>query len=291
MSPRGLSKSLLAWGVTVTRLDRVLLALYKARRRGRFVRLINSHDTPRSALDNYRRQLDFYSRHYCGVSEPDLERLLRDGRWDKGKPGLLPSFDDGLRSHYDVAAPLLEEFGFTGWFFVPLQLIDTPAPRQLAFAQAHQIVAPEPRPTDGRIAMSWDELRDLQRRGHVVGCHTRTHHRLSAATPPRQLDDEIVAAKCDLESRLGRPVEHFCWVGGEEWSYSRAAAERVRDAGYRYGYMTCSRPCVAGSDRLKLHRTNVESTWPMRAVRLQLCGIADWANARKRRRVDALTSV
>jgi peptidoglycan/xylan/chitin deacetylase (PgdA/CDA1 family) len=291
MSLRSLLKSSLAAGIGLTGLDRALLALQQARRGGRFIRLVNSHDTPRSSLDSYRRQLAFYARHFDGVGASDLERLLAEGRWDKGKPGLVLTFDDGLRNHYDVAAPLLEELGFVGWFFVPLQFIDTPVPQQAAFARSHHIQASDPRPPDGRIATNWEELRDLVRRGHVVGCHTRTHHRLSADTPPEQLDDEIVTVKADLEARLGRSVTHFCWVGGEERSYSRAAAERIRAAGYRYGHMTCSSPCAAGTDRLHLHRTNVEPAWPLHAVRLQLCGIADWANAAKRRRVDALTAV
>jgi peptidoglycan/xylan/chitin deacetylase (PgdA/CDA1 family) len=290
MSLRILLKTALALGVSLTLLDRPLLALQKARRRGRSIRLVNSHDTPPFAVASYRRQLAFYARHFAGADAADLAGLLADGRWDKGKPGLILSFDDGLRTHYDVAAPLLEEHGFVGWFFVPLQFIDTPVKQQVAFAREHRIQASAP-PPDGRIAMSWEELRDLARRGHVVGCHTRTHHRLDAGTPPEQLDDEIVAAKADLETRLGSSVDHFCWVGGEERSYSRAAAERIRSAGYRYGWMTCSAPCVAGTSALHLHRTNVEPAWPLRLVRLQLCGLADLANAAKRRRVDALTAL
>jgi peptidoglycan/xylan/chitin deacetylase (PgdA/CDA1 family) len=291
MSPRALLKSALALGMSATGLDRLLLALQKTRRSGHFIRLVNSHDTPRSAVDAYRRQLAFYARHFAAAGPADLARLLTEGRWDKPRPGLILTFDDGLRSNYDVAAPLLEEVGFVGWFFLPVGFPDTPAGRQAAFARSHQIQAPTSHPSDGRIAMSWDEARDLVRRGHVVGCHTRTHHRLGAETPPERLDDEIATAKSDLEQRLGGPVEHFCWVGGEERSYSRSAAERIRAAGYRYGWMACSAPCTAATDPLHLHRTNIEATWPLRLVRLQLSGLADRANAAKRRRVDALTAV
>jgi peptidoglycan/xylan/chitin deacetylase (PgdA/CDA1 family) len=290
MSPRNLLKTALALGVSLMLLDRVLLALQKTGRRRRSIRLVNSHDTPPSAVESYHRQLAFYARHFAGAGPADLAGLLAAGRWDKDRPGLILTFDDGLRTHYDVAAPLLEEHGFVGWFFVPLQFVDTPVEQQVAFARAHRIQASAP-PPDGRIAMSWEELRDLVRRGHVVGCHTRTHLRLADGTPPELLEDEIVAAKTDLEARLGGSVEHFCWVGGEEGSYSRAAAERIRSAGYRYGWMTCSASCAAGTDPFHLHRTNVEPAWPLRLVRLQLCGLADLANAAKRRRVDALTAV
>src|SRR5262245_23730377 len=288
---RSLIKRCLSLGVSLTMLDRLLLARQNSRLGRRFIRLINCHDTPQWSLENYRRQIRFYARHYTGVRPGDLARLLSEGRGSRDKAGLILTFDVVLRSNYDIAAPLLGEFGFFGWFFVPLQFIDTPPDQQVAFAAAHSVILRDAPPPDGRVAMTWDELRDLERRGHVIGCHTRTHHRLSADTPAHRLDDEIITAKGDLEGRLGHHVEHFCWVGGEERSYSREAAQRIRQAGYRYAYMTCSQPCVAGTDSLHLHRTNVESMWPMDAVRLQLCGIADWANSAKRRRVDALTAV
>ncbi|TWT44871.1 Polysaccharide deacetylase [Phycisphaerae bacterium RAS1] len=300
---RSLLKQSLALGVSLTLTDRLMFAAQKSRLGKRFIRVINCHDTPHASIVNYRRQLAWYARHFVGASDADLRGLLEHGEWNKPKPGLIISFDDGLRTNFDVAAPLLEEYGFVGWHFVPLEFIDTPREQQRAYAAAHSIV-PSPsgdRPPNrgvaadsadaGRVAMSWDELRDLVRRGHVVGCHTRTHHRLTASTPPAQLDDEIITCKRDLEQRLGSSVDHFCWVGGEEFAYSREAAQRIRDAGYRCAFMTCSNPCVHGTNPLQLHRTNVECTWPMHIVRLQLCGIADRANAAKRRRVEALTAL
>ena len=129
--------------------DRVLLAFQKRRRGVRFVRLINCHDMSRSALPNFRRQMEFFTRHFTAVTEDDLQMLLAEGRWEKSKPGLLISFDDGLRSNYDVATPLLEDFGFRDWFFVPLQFIDTPVSERVAFARAHRIFPATPS-ADGR---------------------------------------------------------------------------------------------------------------------------------------------
>ena len=153
-----------------------------------------------------------------------------------------------------------------------------------------QQLPPTRTPDDQRIAMNWSELRSLRAHGHVVGCHSRTHIRLTAEIPLEQLDDEIITAKRDMEARLGETVDCFCWVGGEEWSYSSEAAKRIRTAGYEYSFMTCSEPCIRGTNPLQLQRTNVESAWPMHIVRLQLCGLPDRAHAAKRRRAVALTA-
>lgn len=283
------AKLALARALRATGVERALLAAQTARLGTRFIRVVNYHDTPPAHAESLRRQMEFYRRHFAPVRHCDLDGFLARGQWSGEMPGLILSFDDGLRSNYDVAFPLLEEFGFVGWFFVPTDFVDAPAPTQVAFARGHRIGLAPASVGEGRVAMSWTELRRLCER-HVVGCHTRTHRRLVAATPAAQLDDEIVVAKGTLEERLGGPIDAFCWVGGEERTYSAPASRRVRAAGYRFSFMTCSSPVTPRTDPLQLHRTNVEASWPLDLVRLQLCGVADWANARKRRRVDRITA-
>src|SRR5262245_59144336 len=101
----------LAFATGMTLLPRWLLALQKRKLKGRYIRTINMHDTPHSSMANFRRQMRFFARHFNSACEADLQILLSDGHWGKPKPGLIITFDDGLRTNYDVAAPLLEEFG------------------------------------------------------------------------------------------------------------------------------------------------------------------------------------
>ena len=264
-----------------------LLALQKRRLSPAFVRCVNYHGTPTESLASLDRHFAYFRRHFRGVGLADLEALL-SGRWPHDRPGILISFDDGLRSNVE-AVPLLESHGFTGWFFVPTGFVDVPVAEQDAFADAHRIDNRRGRYADGRVALSWDEVRSLDR-NHIVGCHTHSHYRLVAGSPPETLEREIGSAKALLERQLGHPVPTFCWVGGEEETYSRAAAESLRSAGFRYAFGTCSAPTVRGTDRFLLHRTHLEADWPLELVEFQLCGIADWFNASKRARVAATVS-
>lgn len=61
------------------------------------------------------------------------------------------TFDDGGVSAHSVIAPLLEELGWRGHFFIATDFIDTPG-----FLSAEQLV-------------------DLNRRGHVIGSHSCSH--------------------------------------------------------------------------------------------------------------------
>jgi peptidoglycan/xylan/chitin deacetylase (PgdA/CDA1 family) len=280
----------MAQGMHWLKLSRAALAWQRARHGGAYIRVINYHATPARDADSFRRQLEFYRQHFVAVGRDELDALLLGGEWPHEKPGLLISFDDGLRSNYEVAAPLLEEYGFPGWFFVPTGFVSLPGAVQAAFAQARRISVGSEPGADGRVAMSWDELRRLDAR-HVVGCHGRTHRRLGSELSPAELESEIVASKREIERELGHDMPYFCWIGGEESGYSAAAAAAIRDAGYRYGFMTNCERVVAGTPPLQIQRTNVEAGWPLPVVAFQLSGALDLLYAAKRRRVNVLTAV
>ena len=124
----------------------------------------------------------------------------------------------------------------------------------------------------------------------MIGCHTFSHRRLTAALTPEDLALEIGAAKRALEEGLGCSIPVFAWVGGEEETYSAAAAEAIRRAGFRVSFMTNSAPIRPGADLLQLQRTNVEASDPPALVDLSLSGFFDAWYAAKRRRVNRLTA-
>ncbi len=281
-------KKLLAKVLERSGVNAALLYAQSALLRRGYVRVVNYHGTPREHAATLERHMAFYAEHFSPVTPGDLERFFRDGEWIAPKPGLLISFDDGLRTNHDVAAPLLERYGFTGWFFVPVGFIDEPVETQTRFADEH-LIQIDDTPPDGRVAMSWPELRALARR-HVVGCHTRTHLRLEPRVAPSRLEDEIIAARADLEDRVAHPVDAFCWVGGEEHTYSAEAARVIRRGGYRYGFMTNNAPLVPGTDPFQIQRTNIEAAWSLDVLRFQLSGVMDALYAPKRSRVNRLTA-
>lgn len=252
------------------------------------IRAVNYHGTPRRFAASFEAQLAYYRDSFDPVGLDDLDRLLAGEPWRRKRPGLILSFDDGLRSNYEIARPALEKHGFVGWFFVPAALVSGEVLISSDAARAAAI-HPDEAYADGRQTMTWDELRDLSH-DHVVGCHTRTHRHMRAGLSEEVVRDEVVAAKAILERELGRAVDVFCWVGGEEWAYSAAAARAVAAAGYRFSFMTNNAVITRGTDRLQLQRTNIEADWPLDVVRFQLSGLMDLLYLPKRRRVNRLTA-
>ncbi len=251
-----------------------------------FIRVVYYHDVPAAMAGKFETQLQAFKRYYVPASKADLDGLLDHGTWVHDRPGIILTFDDGLRTHAEVVAPILDRLGFQGWFFVPVDLVTLAPAEQPAAANRHGVLHDCNTIADPRVFMSHPQLVALSSR-HIIGCHTGTHVRLSAELTQDQLYDELVSAKKRLELILGRTVDSFSWVGGEEWAYSAAAARIVATL-FRYAFTTNTAVTRAGASRLKIDRTHVEASFSSSLVRLHLSGMMDLYYHPKRRRLNSL---
>ena len=116
------------------------------------------------------------------------------------------TFDDGGRSAHTHAADALERRGFRGHFFVTTGKIDTPT------------------------FVTVDQIRDLARRGHTIGSHSRSHPTRMARLSRDEIFDEWRSSLARLAEILGRPVTVASVPGGY---YSRVVAEAAAAAGVK----------------------------------------------------------
>jgi hypothetical protein len=200
----------------------------------RAIRLVNFHATPRYREGEYRRQIEALARDFEPITPANFAAAI-DGRWDYARPGVMPALFEGYRDNLDVLLPILEEFGFTGWFFIPSGFLSVPPHEQRSYAADHELHLPETDEYPGeRIALTWDEARDIVRRGHAFACHTRTHNQVTPDTPRAVLEEEIAVAKAEMERELGTGVDIFCWLEGAALGINPDADDMLRQSGFRY---------------------------------------------------------
>ncbi len=255
-----------------------------------FVRAVGYHDTPSRFADNLRRQMRWFARHFVNCGPADLDRFLAGHGWPHDKPGLICSFDDGLRSNYQVAAPILEEFGLTGWFMVPASVPDIHVEEQRAFSRHALIPFLDERPA-GRVFMDWQEVYSLRDRGHVVAVHSLKHKRLGPYRTSDELMEEIKHSRDVFREKLGALPDTFAWVGGEAHSFSKEAFDLMCEAGYRRVFSTNCFPITGRETSMCLERNHVDAAFTLNEVRLSIGGAYDLAYLRKRRRVRKLLGV
>ncbi|MGI9146847.1 MAG: polysaccharide deacetylase family protein [Chloroflexota bacterium] len=112
------------------------------------------------------------------------------------------TFDDGYASVYQIAAPLLANFGWRATLFPVSDYIGSHNqwPGQASFVPRAQL-------------LSWTQLNELAGAGWEIGAHTRTHPDLTRLAP-HELQAEVVGGKRILEERLGRTVDLFAYPSG-----------------------------------------------------------------------------
>jgi peptidoglycan/xylan/chitin deacetylase (PgdA/CDA1 family) len=196
------------------------------------IRAVNFHSTSRAKAGQYDHELAQYSRFFSSVNQDELDQYLVTGQWNKPKPGLIVSVYEGYRNGYDVLLPLLERHGFIGWFFVITGFIDAPVKDQLQFALGHDIDMLTREYPDGRYALTWDQLRELDKK-HVIASHSRSHTQLSLL-PSATREEEIIGAQQEFKKQLGHPVRAFASLTGPAYGENKLTDRLVAAAGYDF---------------------------------------------------------
>lgn len=122
---------------------------------------------------------------YTVISMDQLMADLNTGTTSPVAKPVVLTFDDGWKSQYTYALPLLEKYHDTATFYI----YTNPIGKSPHF-------------------MTWEDLQQLVAAGMTIGDHTTTHPYLSRLSA-QQLQHEVTNAKQVLESRLGIRVVHF----------------------------------------------------------------------------------
>lgn len=201
--------------------------------RGRYVRLVNYHNTPASGRVALRAELAAYRDAFAPLDLDELDHFYATGSWSTPGPGFIPVFYEGYRSNYDVAAEICDELGITGWFAICTGFVDCPADEQEIFARSHRIGLVEEEKTGGRIAMNWAEIAELSTR-HVVYPHTAEHSGIADVVTDEDFFREIVEPKQKMDAVTGQSAPAFVWLLGTPWNHSPGHDRAIAAAGYRY---------------------------------------------------------
>jgi len=105
------------------------------------------------------------------------------------RPCFTLTFDDGLKGHLAVAAPILAKYRFTGCFCIVTGEVGAP----------------------GRL--TWDDIRELKRLGHEIASHTVTHQSLVKLLQEKgeaAVRDEIVRSRDAIADAIGEAPVFLC---------------------------------------------------------------------------------
>ena len=173
-----------------------------------------------------------------GISVIGMQDFLA---WKRGEKNIPPrcaiiTFDDGWKSQYDVAWPIMKKFGYPFTLF-----IYTEGVRGGHFG--------------GGEAITWEQLAEMRDAGIDIQAHSETHQDLrkpydkvakKKLSPPEYeqwLQNEVGRSKETLEQRLGIKVNCFAVPYG---FYNQHIKEIARRAGYEAVFTVYGQPITFG---------------------------------------------
>ncbi len=122
---------------------------------------------------------------------------------------IVLTFDDGVKSQFTFAAPLLKSLGFGATFYIT---------EGLNFLN------------DKSRYMTWDEVAELDAMGFEIGNHTRAHTSVAKQSPQELRSDiDHIDGLCE-ENGIARP-ETFCYPG---YTNTPEAVEVLRDRRFTF---------------------------------------------------------
>jgi peptidoglycan/xylan/chitin deacetylase (PgdA/CDA1 family) len=168
------------------------------------------NEDPRPAAAAYAVSLERFREHLTaidGAAGRAVSTTAQASAWrGDGNPPVLLTFDDGAECAYTCIADALEQHGWRGIFFVTTSWI-------------------------GRTGfMNPAQIRELHRRGHVIGSHTVSHPRRMSELPGDALIREWTGSREALEDILGEGVDTASVADGY---YSRRVGQSAEASGIR----------------------------------------------------------
>jgi peptidoglycan/xylan/chitin deacetylase (PgdA/CDA1 family) len=164
---------------------------------------------PCAGSAHYKLTTMDFAAHVEAIARAQRGRSLVAADLLRQKPALadlLLTFDDGGVSAATVAADLVEKHGWRGHFFISTDYLNSPT------------------------FLSSAQVRELHRRGHVIGSHSCSHPERISSCSPDELRREWRQSCNVLANVIGEPVTTASVPGG---FYSRAVAEAAAQAGIR----------------------------------------------------------
>jgi peptidoglycan/xylan/chitin deacetylase (PgdA/CDA1 family) len=198
----------------------------------------------------------------AGITVISLQDLLA---WKRGEKNIPPrcaviTFDDGWKSQYEVAWPILKKYGYPVTMFIYTEGVRGGS-------------------LGGGEAITWEQLADMRDNGVDIQAHSATHQdlreghnimlvssggkrtktKLTGPEYEKWVQNEVVGSKQLLEQRLGIKVNCFAVPFG---NYNEHVKELARNAGYEAMFTVYGQPITFTSPLDSLGRYAIEANKP-----------------------------
>jgi len=164
----------------------------------------------------FSAQMEYLAQnHYRVISLAELQRFL-EGREPLPRRSVVITIDDGYRSTFDVAFPILKKHGFRATVFLYNDFVGA------------------------GDAMSWAQMQELSQSGLIeIQPHSKTHSNLVLHLPQEteaqyrdRIQKEVEVPSVTIEGRLSTKIQNFAYPYGDT---NETVVEALKHRGFALG--------------------------------------------------------
>jgi peptidoglycan/xylan/chitin deacetylase (PgdA/CDA1 family) len=123
--------------------------------------------------------------------------------------------------------------------------------------------------------LSWEEVRELDRRGFSIGSHTATHPILTTLLPS-DLVVELRESKSSIEYELKKPCSWLAYPNGQQTDFSPEVMAAAQQAGYKMAFSLSGRTNPEKLSPFAIDRVNVSGKLSADGFHAHLNGLKTW---------------
>lgn len=192
-------------------------------------------------VDDFKKHLEILDHHGFTTITFEDYRLFQAGELNLPKKPIILTFDDGYVDTYELACPLLQQFGMTAVVFV---IGDQTITSNVWDSSNGVPKAPLMRP---------EQILELHEMGFEIGAHSLRHRRLTEL-PLEEAWEEITHSRMLVEILLNAPVRTFSYPYG---LVNSDVKKLVADAGYTHACSVFSGPPTFSGDDFEIRRITI----------------------------------
>jgi peptidoglycan/xylan/chitin deacetylase (PgdA/CDA1 family) len=238
-------------------------------------RILMFHNMKRKNFKLLEKNLKILQKKYNFI-DPNT---LKTGIYPNGKNNLLLTFDDGFKSNFVFAKSVLNKLKIKAIFFIITDLINS---NNYTKKKIIKNIFPDQEIINFSYyqPMRWHELKNLEKMGHVIGTHTKSHLRLSDIKLTSILKKQIIFPIQEFKkNQIKKPI-FFAYPFGDFHSFNKKCFN-IAKTKYKYIFSGLR------GDNLKLSkiifRDNIGDNYSLKIIFFFIRGYSDFLYKRYRK--------
>lgn len=222
------------------------------------IHILNGHRIEDEAEPGtFRQMLEELSTYVSFIRIEDAVEMI-ERKEQPSKPMVAFTFDDGFMECYEIFAPVLESFNTNALYFINPNYVESDENYIQHFN--NEIVL-----TPNKLPMRWEHLKELTKRGHVIGAHTMDHFMIDSTDVP-VLRYQIETCKQVIEENMKQACSYFAFPYGKLSQANQLSIE-IATKTYPHVFSQSDYKHYFSFNGTVINRRHFEPFWPAKHVK------------------------